>query len=51
VERANSIEVARGKVSSQAVSHTGEEAALQRDFGLKPRRLTAWVNTQRLAAG
>jgi len=51
VERANIIELARCKMSHQAFSHKGEEAAMQRDFGLKPRRLTAWVKTQRLAAG
>src|SRR5260221_3943029 len=40
-ERPNTIRLARCKMSSQAFSHRGKDLAMQRNFGLKPRRLTA----------
>src|SRR5260221_14122996 len=40
-ERPNTIRLARCRMSSQAFSHRGKDLAMQRNFGLKPRRLTA----------
>src|SRR5260221_3037958 len=50
-ERPNTIRLARCKMSSQAFSPRGKDLAMQRDFGLKPRKpaYPPGLETQRLA--